>query len=197
MAELEVGIAVLKEKHQLAEMESNLIGRVIVGVAVLVSMISSAVESYILAFIFVSLLMFLLMKSFRKGLLAFIPNIIPIIFTLGMMGWIGMPLNILTSLLGCIIIGISVDDTIHFMHHYKDGLAKYDSSEKAIFNSLEMSGRAITFTSIVLIGSFLVYAFDVFETSYQFGTLLSFAIFIALFANLMLAPVLLTLFWKK
>ena len=100
------------------------------------------------------------------------------------------------TVLGCVVIGISVDDTIHFMHHYQDKVSEGSSSREAILNSLRMSGRAIAFTSFVLIGCFLVYAFDVFTTSMQFGVLLSFSIAVALFANLMLAPALLLKFWK-
>jgi predicted RND superfamily exporter protein len=160
-------------------------------------MIYSCIESYFIAFVLVGGLMFVLMGGIRKGLLALIPNIIPIFLTLGMMGWAGIPLNILTSLLGCVIIGISVDDTIHFMHHYQDKVSRGSTPKEAIVNSLRMSGRAIAFTSFVLISCFMVYAFDVFTTSIQFGVLLSFSILIALFANLMLAPALLQTFWKS
>ncbi len=63
--------------------------------------------------------MLLLMGNLRCGLLAFIPNITPILTTAGMMRWLGIPLKMMTSMVGCIIIGIAVDDTIHFMHHYR------------------------------------------------------------------------------
>jgi len=190
-------IDALQSTPLLQEIEYNLVGGILVGVKILILMITSALESYLLAFSLVGLLMFLLMGSVRRGMLAFIPNIVPIFFTLGMMGWAGIPLNVLTSLLGCVVIGISVDDTIHFIHHYKDSVTKGATSREAILYSLGMSGRAITFTSIVLVGCFMIYAADVLLPSIQFGILLSFAILIALFANLMLSPALLTLFWKR
>ncbi len=190
-------VAALQAERNLDNIEYNLVGGILVGVKILILMITSAVDSYALAFSLVGLLMFVLMGSIRKGILAFIPNVVPIFFTLGMMGWSGMPLNVLTSLLGCVVIGISVDDTIHFFHHYREAISRGNNSREAILHSLAMSGRAITFTSIVLVGCFMIYAADVLIPSIQFGILLSFSILIALFANLMLSPALLTLFWKQ
>jgi len=174
----------------------DMVGLVMIAAKTLVVMLTSTIDSYMIAFTLVGLLMFLLMGGFRKGLLAFTPNIVPILFTLGMMGWFDIPLNLLTTMLGCIIIGISVDDTIHFMHHYRKFIAEDNSPSAAVRKTLQIAGRAITFTSIVLVGCFMVYTLDTFLTSIQFGILLSFSITIALLANLVLAPALLTLFWK-
>jgi predicted RND superfamily exporter protein len=189
-------VAKLHADSGLNDVSIMLAGIMVFGVKTLYNMIYSCIESYVIAFSLVGILMFVLMGGIRKGILAFVPNIIPIFLTLGMMGWAGIPLNILTSLLGCVVIGISVDDTIHFMHHYQDKISQGSSSKDAVLNSLRMSGRAITFTSLVLIGCFIVYAFDIFRTAFQFGILLSFSIATALFANLMLAPALLQTFWK-
>ena len=156
----------------------------------------SSIESYIIAFILVGFLMMLLMGNIQYGLLAFIPNVVPIIFTMGFMGWIGMPLNIQTSIIGCVIIGISVDDTIHFMHHFKEGYNKNNDVLASIRYSLQVSGQAILFTSIVLIGCFMVFVTDDFKNQVQFGSLLSVSILFALISNIVLAPALLTCFWK-
>lgn len=178
------------------EARYELIGLLVIAAKTLVLMLTSTIESYMIAFTLVGLLMFMLMGGVKKGLLAFTPNIVPIVFTLGMMGWFGIPLNLLTTMLGCIIIGISVDDTIHFMHHFKNHILQDNSAGEAIEHTLWMSGRAIAFTSIVLVGCFLVYTLDTFLTSIQFGILLSFAISVALLSNLLLSPALLSLFWK-
>ncbi len=159
-------------------------------------MLEATVDSYILAFSFVGLLMFVLMGNLRRGMLAFVPNVIPIVLTVGMMGWFGIPLNLLTSMVGCIIIGISVDDTIHFMHHYRQHAQNHDAIV-AVDKTLETVGRAITFTSIVLVGGFMVHVLDQFLTSRHFGILLSVSVALALFANLVVAPALLTLFWQR
>ncbi|MCB1615171.1 MAG: MMPL family transporter [Pseudomonadales bacterium] len=184
------------QESQLENVSYKMVGLLVIAAKTLVVMLNSTIESYMIAFTLVGILMFLLMGGIKKGLLAFAPNIVPILFTLGMMGWFGIPLNLLTTMLGCIIIGISVDDTIHFMHHFQNYILTDNSSKKAIEHTLRMSGRAIAFTSIVLVGCFLVYTLDTFLTSIQFGILLSFAITVALFSNLLLSPALLTLFWK-
>jgi predicted RND superfamily exporter protein len=160
------------------------------------AMLWGTVESYALAFTLVASLMILLMENLRRGLLAFSPNLTPILITVGFMGWIGIPLNMFTSMLGCVVIGISVDDTIHFMHHFRRHAKTTDDIRRVIRKTLDTCGRAITFTSIVLIGGFIVHVTGMFTVNKQFGLLLSFAIFMALFANLILAPALMTLFWK-
>jgi predicted RND superfamily exporter protein len=180
----------------LSDINAKAVGFILVSAKTTYNMAVSTIESYILAFALVGALMFVMMGGIRKGVLAFVPNMVPIVLTLGIMGWLGIPLNFLTALIGCVIIGISVDDTIHFMHHFQDRISEGGGPEEAITNSLTMAGRAITFTSIALIGCFIIYAFDVMKLSRDFGLVLSISIFVALIANLVLAPALLMKFWK-
>lgn len=161
------------------------------------ALLTSMTNSYAVAFLLVGLLMFLLMGSLRGGLLAFIPNVLPIIFSVGLMGWMNIPLNMMTAMAGCIIIGISVDDTIHFMHHYRRYAAREADPRRAVHHTLAVVGRAIVFTSVVLVGGFIVHVFDTFSAARDFGILLSFSIVIALLSNLLLAPALMTVFWRN
>ena len=163
----------------------------------LYSLLEGTVYSYLMAFLFVFILMVMLMGNLRGGIIAFIPNVFPILITVGMIGWLNVPLNIITSTIGCIIIGISVDDTIHFMHHFKRYSQQYDDIHIVIQKTLQTCGRAIVFTSIVLVGGFIVHITGQLSTNKEFGWLLSFAIIIALLANLILAPALMKLFWRK
>ncbi len=179
------------------EMEAKLVGLLMIFGRSIQVLLWGTVSSYMIAFALVFILMFMLMGSIRRGLLAFSPNIIPILITVGIMGWAGIPINMFTAMIGCIIIGISVDDTIHFMHHFRTYSLQKISTEEAVHKTLQTCGRAITFTSVVLIGGFLVFLFDQFLTSKQFGFFLSIAIFAALMANLILAPALMTLFWDR
>ena len=160
-------------------------------------LLDSTIESYILAFVMVFILMALLMGNIRGGLIAFAPNIFPIIATVGLMGWLKIPLNIITSTIGCVIIGISVDDTIHFMHHFKRYSHLHSDIREVIHKTLQTCGRAIVFTSVVLVGGFIVHLTGELSTNKEFGWLLSTAIVIALLANLILAPALMMLFWKR
>ena len=172
------------------------IGHLVTADTTLSTMIMSSIESYIIAFILVGILMILLMSSIEYGMIAFIPNVMPIIFTMGFMGWIDMPLTITTSIIGCVVIGISVDDTIHFMHHFREHYSRSHRVAESIRHSLKVSGQAILFTSIVLIGCFAVFATDEFQNQVEFGGLLAVAILFALISNIVLAPALLTLFWR-
>ena len=137
------------------------------------------------------------MGSFRAGLLAFIPNVFPILATVGIIGWLDVPLNIITSTIGCVIIGIAVDDTIHFMHHFTRYSREINDIKIVIQKTLATCGRAIVFTSIVLIGGFIVHLTGELSTNKEFGWLLSLSIAIALISNLILAPALMMLFWQK
>lgn len=179
------------------EVTVTMTGVMVTFARTLTTMLHSTIRSYGLAFGMVGILMVLLMGSLRRGLLAFTPNIIPILFAVGMMGWLGIPLNMLTSMVGCIVIGIAVDNTIHFMHHYRKISEQEPDPQKAVRGTLESVGRALTFTSIVLVGGFIVHIFDEFSTSRHFGMLLSVSIIIALLTNLVLAPALMVTFWRR
>jgi len=183
-------------KHKMEDAEVSIVGLLPIFGKAINALLWGTMQSYLLAFIFVGLLMYMLMGNLRNGLLAFSPNILPILFIVGIMGWLNIPLNMMTSTIGCIIIGISVDDTIHFMHHFRRYANKSDDIHLVIHNTLHTCGRAITFTSIVLIGGFIVNALGEFVTSKQFAYLTSLAILFALIANLVLAPALMSLFWK-
>lgn len=172
-------------------------GLIMIFAKTLLVMLWGTISSYFQSFMLVGLLMFLMMGSLRTGMLAFGPNMVPVLLTLGMMGWIGMPLDLLTSLLGCIVIGIAVDDTIHFMHHYRNYAAQGHDVETAVRKTLDMAGRAIVFTSVVLVGCFLIHVTDTFVTSRNFGILLSFALGTALICNLLVVPALMKLFWNE
>ena len=182
--------------HGLENVDIKVVGLVPMFAEVIHGLINGTLISYSIALLVVFLAMVLLMGSLRRGLLTFIPNVLPIVFTVGIIGWLVIPLNIMTSTIGCIIIGIAVDDTIHFMHHFRRFAVQAQTIEEAVHQTLHTCGRAIFFTSVVLIGGFIVHLTGELSTNKEFGWLLSLAIFLALMANLVVAPALLTLFWR-
>lgn len=196
-------LAELDAKHKALIIESGLTdvsvhttGLIMIFAKTLLVMLWGTIMSYGQSFLLVGALMFLMMGNFRTGMLAFGPNMIPVLLTIGVMGWMNMPLDLLTSLLGCIIIGIAVDDTIHFMHHYRSYAAQGYDPETSVRKTLDIAGRAIVFTSVVLVGCFLIHLTDTFVTSKNFGFLLSIALSTALICNLLVVPALMKLFWK-
>jgi predicted RND superfamily exporter protein len=155
------------------------------------AVIPSMTRSYAVAFLAITPLMILLLRSFRRGLLSMIPNLVPVLLTLGLMGWIGFPLDISTMMIGAILLGVAVDDTIHFMHgFYRD----YDATgepERAIGQTLQTTGRAMLFTSIVLAAGFFIMMLATVDNVTHTGALAGFAIVVAFLADVLLAPALL------
>ncbi len=152
--------------------------------------IISMAHSYLIAAAVITLMMILLIGDIKIGLVSMIPNIAPILLTVGLMGWFGLPLDLFTILIGSIAIGLAVDDTIHFMHNYRR--YHHDSGVvlDAVRKTLMSTGRAMFTTTLVLAGGFFLYAFASLSNLVNFGLLTGFAIIMALLADFFLAPAL-------
>jgi predicted RND superfamily exporter protein len=157
----------------------------------------SMVRSYSLAFVIITILMVLLIGSLRLGLIAMIPNLLPVAFALGVMGYAGMPLDNFTLLVGSIALGLAVDDTIHFMHNYRRYLEETGDSRQAIHNTLQTAGRALLFTTLVLSTGFFIFAFASMSNIANFGILTGLALIVALLADFFLAPALMQIIHAK
>jgi predicted RND superfamily exporter protein len=117
--------------------------------------------------------------------------LLPVYLILAIMGWFDVPLSMSTLLIGGIVIGVAVDDTIHFMHKFGRHYQVSGDVTLAVQETLSRTGLAILSTSIALIGSFAVYNFGAIEGIRQMGYLVDIAIAIALVADIVLAPALL------
>jgi hypothetical protein len=137
------------------------------------------------------LLMTLLFRSLRLGLLSMVPNVFPIVMLLGIMGWAGIDLNICTSTIASISIGIAVDDTIHYMLGYHETLRTGVSREEAILSTLRGVGRPILIAATTLAVGFLIVCLSNFTPVRDFGVLASLTLVIAIFTELFLLPALL------
>lgn len=133
-------------------------------------------------------LMSLLFLSVRAGLLSLVPNVVPIVVLFGVMGWTGIDLNISTSMIAVIAIGIAVDDTIHYFNEFNIEIRKTGSQELAILNVVRSIGRPIVFTSLALAAGFLVVCLSSFQPIRQFGILASITMAVALIAELLITP---------
>jgi len=150
-------------------------------------------QSYALALLIITPLMIFLLGSLGRGLLSMAPNLAPILLTLGLMGWLDIPLDMSTTLIGGIIIGLAVDDTIHFMHRFNLGYRQTGDAQRAVREALETTGSAMLFTSLVLGAGFLVFAFAYMQNIVGFGLLCTFATATAFLADVTLAPALMVL----
>ena len=176
--------------------EVNITGMVPLFQRTLNAAMNSMALSYTIAFVLIAIMMIILMGSFKIGLISMVPNILPVIMSIGFMSMVGMPLDLFTMLVGAIVIGLSVDDTVHFFHNF----AKYHHKGYTVKESVEQTmigtGRALVATTIVLSLGFFVYMFASLSNLVNFGILSGGAITIALFSNILLGPALLTLVTK-
>ena len=163
----------------------------------LVAASSSMVKSYIIAFVLITIMMVLLLGSVKIGLVSMIPNVLPVTMSLGFMGMVGMPLDMFTMLVGAIVIGLSVDDTVHFFHNYMRYQHKGYSVQDSVRETMLGTGRAMIATTIVLALGFYVYMFASLSNLINFGILAGSAIIVALLSDIILAPALLKLISKK
>ena len=154
--------------------------------------IETMARSYVIALAIITPLMMIVLGSFRLGLIAMIPNLFPIVVTLGLMGFLGIPIEIFSLLIGSIALGLAVDDTIHFMHGFRRGYGRTGSVEQAVRETLRTTGQALLFTSVVLSLGFFIYVLSEMVNLTNFGFLTSFAILTAFFGDVLLAPALMT-----
>jgi hypothetical protein len=155
-------------------------------------------QSIIFAIISIAALMSILFYSFRMVVVSMIPNIIPMIITAGIMGWFGIPLKPSTLLIFSIALGITVDNTIHFLAHYRHELKlkKWDLKE-CVAISIRETGLSIIYTSVILFFGFIVFVFSDFGGTQALGYLSAITYFVALFTNLILLPSLLLSYERK
>lgn len=156
-------------------------------------------ESIIWAFALITLCMLYLFRSFRILLCSLIPNLIPLVITAGIMGWVGVPLKPSTVLIFSVALGIAIDITIRFLVNYKQQLkGNHSDVQKTVVETIHTTGLSIIYTSIVLIAGFVIFCFSGFGGTQALGWLTSITLVTATVANLVLLPaLLLTLFRNK
>jgi len=167
------------------------------GTSVVVSegtqyLVFNLITSLIFAVFMIGILMALLFRSWRMVVISMLPNLVPLIFTGGIMGWLGIPLKPSTLLVFSIAFGISVDDTIHFLAKYRQELKlkKFDLKESVIL-ALRESALGMFYTSIILFFGFIVFTFSQFGGTQALGLLISLTLLMAMITNLVLLPSLL------
>ncbi|KAA3613331.1 MAG: hypothetical protein DWQ05_17735 [Calditrichaeota bacterium] len=177
------------------DIDIKLTGIMVLLVTTLDEVMTSMVESYFYAFVIITFLMMLMIGSIRMGALSMIPNLMPILLTLGFMGWFGLTLDVFTLLIGSIALGLAVDDTIHFMHNFRRYYNESGDVSIAVQKTLEIAGRAMLFTTLILTAGFFIFMFASMGNLFNFGLLTGFTISMALLADFLLAPALMQIFY--
>lgn len=154
----------------------------------------SQFSSFSVAIAVISVIMIVTLGSLQGGFMAMIPNIIPALLGFGLMGLLGISLDTDTLLIAPLIIGIAVDDTIHFMTHYRVELIKTGSISEALRTTIRDVGQAVMFTTMVLGLGFALLSFSDYLGMAKMGFFGSAAIFVALLCDLFLIPAMIMIF---
>ena len=155
-------------------------------------LVNNLVLSLFLAVVLISLLMAYLFRSFQMIIISLVPNLLPLIITAGIMGFIGVPIKPSTILIFSIAFGISVDDTIHFLAKYRQELVQNNwQIKKSVYAALKETGVSMFYTSIVLFFGFSVFMISNYGGTKALGGLISATLLFAMLANLVLLPCLL------
>ena len=155
-------------------------------------LVDNLVWSLGLAIFLISLFMAYLFRNFRMIIISLIPNLLPLLITAGLMGFIGIPIKPSTILIFSIAFGISVDDTIHFLAKYRQELQDNKwQIKKSVYNSVRETGLSMFYTSIVLFFGFSIFIASDFGGTVALGLLVSVTLLFAMTANLLLLPSLL------
>ena len=152
-------------------------------------------ESIFWAFLLITVCMLYLFRSVRILLCSLIPNLIPLVITAGIMGWVGIPLKPSTVLVFSVSLGIAIDITIRFLVNYKQELPIFENNVSAtVISTIKHTGLSIIYTSLVLIAGFVIFCASSFGGTIALGWLTSVTLLAATFTNIILLPVLLLLF---
>ena len=155
-------------------------------------LVKNLVLSLTFAIFLIALFMAFLFRSFRMIIISLIPNLLPLVITAGVMGFVGVPIKPSTILVFSIAFGISVDDTIHFLAKYRQELtANRWQIKKSVYAALRETGVSMFYTSIVLFFGFSVFVISNFGGTVALGALVSATLMFAMLANLILLPSLL------
>lgn len=185
----------LTEELGLADEQVHLTGMLVLYNNLLQSLFKSQILTIGVVFVAILLMFAISFRNLKMATLAIIPNIMAASMVLGLMGWLHIPLDIMTITIAAICIGIAVDDTIHYVHRFTEEFRKdgdYWASVKRSHNSI---GRAMYYTTITITLGFSILALSNFIPSIYFGLLTGFSMLMALLADLTLLPLLIV--WLK
>ncbi len=184
----------LIHKLGLEEQQVHLSGMLVLYNNVLQSLFKSQILTLSVVFLAIMFMLLILFHSWKLALIGTIPTIVAAGLILGLMGWLGIPLDIMTITIAAITIGIGVDDTIHYVHRFKEELDVDGNYWAAVHRSHGTVGRALYYTSVIITLGFSILMLSNFIPSIYFGILTGIAMVVALIANLTLLPLLIVKF---
>ena len=184
----------LPDKFGLAEEQVHLSGMLVLYNNMLQSLFRSQALTLGAVFLTIFGMFIVLFRSLRLAVTAIIPNIVSAVIVLGLIGWLAIPLDLMTITIAAITVGIAVDDTIHYIHRFKLEFASDGDYWATIHRCHRTIGRAMYYTSVTIILGFSILALSQFIPTINFGLLTGTAMLVALLANMTLLPVLIVTF---
>lgn len=184
----------LVEKFGLEPAQVHLSGMLVLYNNVLQSLFRSQILSLGVVFAAIAAMLLLLFRSLKVAVLGVMPTMVAATAVLGLMGWLGIPLDIMTITIAAITIGIGVHDTIHYTHRFREEVSKDGDGWAAVRRSHETVGRAVYYTTVTVTLGFSILVLSNFVPTVYFGLLTCAAMVLALIANLTLLPLLLVRF---
>ena len=184
----------LVEETGLAEEQVHVTGMLVLYNNMLQSLFHSQIITLGVVFIAIMLMFIISFRSLGMALIAIIPNIVAAAQVLGLMGWLGISLDIMTITIAAIVIGIAVDNTIHYIHRFTREFGKDPDYWAAVERSHNSIGRAMYYTAITIILGFTILSLSSFVPTIYFGLLTGFSMLVALLADLTLLPLLIVIF---
>ena len=160
-------------------------------------LVKSQVTSFVAAFVTILLTIIIVFRSWRIGVFALAPNVLPILSVFGAMGLVGISLDFFNVMIASIALGIAVDDSIHFLTWFRRALKKTRSVSRSVAAATHNVGTPIVATSLVVgLGFVGVAATATLAGTVRFGYITAFAILIALMTTALLLPALLLMYWR-
>ncbi|GIT20794.1 MAG: MMPL family transporter [Pseudomonadota bacterium] len=188
---IEAGV---EEEFGLADEQVRLTGILVMYNNVLQSLFQSQILTLGVVMLAIMLMFLTLFRSLYIAMICIIPNAIAAALVLGIMGWLDIPLDIMTITIAAISVGIGVDNTIHYMHRFRREFPRFGNYRETMFFCHNSIGRAMYFTSMTIVAGFSILALSNFIPTIVFGLLTSFAMLVALAGSLTLLPQLLITF---
>lgn len=152
-------------------------------------LIDGLISSVLLCFLLNALIIIYEYRSVKVWLISLIPNIIPLLFTAGLMGWLGINLKPSTVLIFSIVFGMSVDYSIHFLGRFKQEFQRHDwNISRTVSVAIREAGVSMIYNCIIIVFGFGVFLFSDFRGTQYLGLLISLTLFVSLLSNLIVLP---------
>lgn len=193
-AETELAQVQKKAEELFPNAKVNAVGSIPQFTAMMQYVVRGQVQSFLIAILIIAVLLSLVFGNIRLGLIGMIPNIAPALVVGGAMGLFDIPLDMMTATIMPMILGLAVDDTIHFINHSHLEFNRTGSYKKAIRRTFSVVGVAIILSTVVISANFVVYSTSIAKSFIHLGILAVAGMVAALLADLFVTPVLIKAF---